>query len=281
MPIVDVALPVIVFLAMVAVGLDLTPAHFARVGQQPALVGAGVLAPAVLLPVLAMSLGAGETTLAKLAAGYAAFVNGGKQVKYTLIDRIQDRWGHTIWTYDDRKCTADCNADKWEGQAEPTLPPDTKKQIIDPHTAYQVTSMMEGVVQRGTGTVIRRILGANVPVAGKTGTTNDEKDAWFVGYSPHIACAVWTGFDDATPLGAGETGAITSLPAFVAFMQRAHANKSRVAFAAPPAGVVRAYIDPSSGKLAASSQGAVEEVFLAGTEPSETAEPALPRLWPF
>ena len=108
-----------------------------------------------LLPVLAMSLGAGETTLVKLAAGYSMFVNGGKQVKYTLIDRIQDRWGKTIWRYDDRECP-DCNADRWEGQAEPTLPPDDKKQIIDPHTAYQITSMMEGVVQRGTGAIIQQ-----------------------------------------------------------------------------------------------------------------------------
>ena len=102
-----------------------------------------------LLPVLAMSLGAGETTLVKLAAGYSVFVNGGKQVKHTLIDRVQDRWGRTIWRYDDRECPG-CNAERWEGQSEPTLPPDDKKQIIDPHTAYQITSMMEGVVLRGT-----------------------------------------------------------------------------------------------------------------------------------
>ena len=124
-----------------------------------------------LLPVLAMSLGAGETTLAKIAAGYSTFVNGGKQVKYTLIDRVQDRWGKTIWRYDGARSCPDCNAEKWEGQAEPKLPPDERKQIIDPVTAYQITSMMQGVVERGTGTIIKRIL-PNVPVAGKTGTTN-------------------------------------------------------------------------------------------------------------
>jgi penicillin-binding protein 1A len=186
-----------------------------------------------LLPVLAMSLGAGETTLAKLAAGYASFVNGGKQIKYTLIVRIQDRWGRTIWTYDDRKCSTDCNADKWEGQAEPTLPPDTKKQIIDPHTAYQMTSMLEGVVQRGTGTIIRRILGPNVPVAGKTGTTNDEKDAWFVGFTPDLVVGVFIGYDTPRPMGKGMTGGAVAAPIFAHFLKAAVGDKLAVPFRQP------------------------------------------------
>ena len=154
-----------------------------------------------LLPVLAMSLGSGETTLVKLAAAYSTFANGGKHVRPTLIDRIQDRWGQTIWRYDDRECPG-CKAESWKGQAEPTLPEDDRKQIIDPHTAYQITSMMEGVIQRGTGTIIRQIL-PNVPMAGKTGTTNDEKDAWFVGYTPDLVVGVFIGYDTPRPDGQG------------------------------------------------------------------------------
>jgi penicillin-binding protein 1A len=185
-----------------------------------------------LLPVLAMSLGAGETTLVKLAAGYSTFVNGGKQVKHTLIDRVQDRWGRTIWRYDDRDCPG-CNADRWEGQAEPTLPPDDKRQIIDPHTAYQISSMMEGVVQRGTGTIIRKIL-PNVPVAGKTGTTNDEKDAWFVGFTPDLVVGVFIGYDNPRPMGKGMTGGQIAAPIFAHFMKAALGDKLAVPFRQPP-----------------------------------------------
>jgi penicillin-binding protein 1A len=187
-----------------------------------------------LLPVLAMSLGAGETTLAKMAAGYASFVNGGKQVKYTLIDRIQDRWGKTIWRYDGDRACPDCSAEKWEGQTEPTLPPDNRKQIIDPATAYQITSMMEGVVERGTGTIIKRILGPTVPVAGKTGTTNDEKDAWFVGFTPDLVVGVFIGYDQPRPMGKGMTGGHVAAPIFANFLKAALANKAAVPFRPPP-----------------------------------------------
>ena len=111
-----------------------------------------------------------------MATSYAPFANGGKQVRATLIDRIQDRWGKTVWRHDDRDCKG-CKLDN--AQAEPDLP-DDRKQIIDPHTAYQMTSIMEGVVSRGTGTRVKEIL-PGVPVAGKTGTSNEEKDAWFIG----------------------------------------------------------------------------------------------------
>jgi penicillin-binding protein 1A len=219
-----------------------------------------------LLPVLAMSLGAGETTLAKLAAGYASFVNGGKQVKYTLIDRIQDRWGKTIWTYDERKC-ADCNAEKWEGQAEPTLPPDTKKQIIDAHTAYQMTSMMEGVVQRGTGTVIRRILG-NVPVAGKTGTTNDEKDAWFVGFTPDLVVGVFGGYDTPRPMGKGMTGGAIAAPIFAHFLKAALGGK--VVPFRQPADIKLIRVSLRTGlKAAPGDKNVVLEAFKPDEEPDD------------
>jgi penicillin-binding protein 1A len=224
-----------------------------------------------LLPVLAMSLGAGETTLARLAAGYATFVNGGKQVKYTLIDRIQDRWGKTIWTYDDRKCPADCNAEKWEGQAEPTLPPDSKKQIIDPHTAYQITSMMTGVVQRGTATVIRRILGPNVPVAGKTGTTNDEKDAWFVGFTPDLVVGVFVGYDTPRPMGKGMTGGHVAAPIFGQFIKAALAeNKIVLADFRQPPGIKLVRVSLRTGlKATPGEKDTVLEAFKPNEEPDD------------
>jgi len=184
-----------------------------------------------LLPVLSMSLGAGETTLVRMCAAYAALANGGKQVHPTLIDRIQDRWGHTIWRHDKRECRA-CKADAWRGQPEPDLP-DDRRQIIDPHTAYQITSMMEGVVQRGTATIVSKIL-PNVPVAGKTGTTNDEKDAWFIGYTPDLVVGVFVGYDTPRHLGKGMTGGHVAAPIFGNFMKMALADKKAVPFRIPP-----------------------------------------------
>jgi penicillin-binding protein 1A len=221
-----------------------------------------------LLPVLAMSLGAGETTLIRLATGYSTFANGGKQVKATLIDRIQDRWGKTIWRYDDRACPG-CNAERWEGQSEPTLPPDDRKQIIDPLTAYQMTSIMEGVVQRGTGTVIRRILGPNVPVAGKTGTTNDEKDAWFVGFTPDLVVGVFVGYDTPRPMGKGMTGGHVAAPIFGHFLKLALAGKPPVEFRAPP-GIKLVRVSLRTGLRAVPGEkNTVEEAFKPNEEPDD------------
>ena len=125
-----------------------------------------------MLPVLSMSLGAGETTLMRMVSAYAMLANGGRKVTPSLIDRVQDRYGHTIYRHDERECRG-CEADKWENQAEPVLI-DRRPVVLDPMTSYQITSMMEGVVQRGTGTALKEL---GRPIAGKTGTTNDEKDA--------------------------------------------------------------------------------------------------------
>jgi penicillin-binding protein 1A len=214
-----------------------------------------------------MSLGAGETTLIKLAAAYSTFANGGKQVKATLIDRIQDRWGKTIWRYDERECP-DCNQDSWNGQPEPTLPPDTRKQIIDPHTAYQVTSMMEGVIQRGTGTIIRQIL-PNVPMAGKTGTTNEEKDAWFVGYTPDLVVGVFIGYDTPRPMGKGQTGGGIAAPIFAHFMKAALGDKKAVPFRIPP-GVKLVRVSLRTGLRAQPGDtDTVMEVFKPNEEPDD------------
>ena len=127
-------------------------------------------------------------TLLRMATAYCMLANGGREVKSTLIDRIQDRWGRTVWRHDERQCMG-CTAEKWAGQAEPDLI-DDRKQIVDPHTAYQVTSILEGVVQRGTATSLKSL---NRPLAGKTGTTNEEKDVWFIGYTPDMVVGVFVG----------------------------------------------------------------------------------------
>ncbi len=220
-----------------------------------------------LLPVLAMSLGAGETTLVKMAGAYSTFANGGKHVKPTLIDRIQDRWGHTIWRYDERECPS-CKADRWQNQPEPALPDDDRRQIIDPHTAYQITSMMEGVIQRGTGTIIRQIL-PNVPMAGKTGTTNDEKDAWFVGYTPDLVVGVFIGYDSPRPMGKGQTGGHVAAPIFANFMKAVHVDKRAVPFRIPP-GIKLARISLRTGLRAQPSDAdGLMEAFKPNEEPDD------------
>ena len=149
-----------------------------------------------LTPVLAMALGAGETTDMKMTAAYATIANGGRKIVPTLIDRIQDRYGKTIYKHDDRVCDG-CIAPSWAHQSEPLII-DNREQVLDPMTAYQITSMMEGVVQRGTGTYARRL---NRPVAGKTGTTSDSRDVWFIGFTPELVAGVYLGYDKPKSLG--------------------------------------------------------------------------------
>jgi penicillin-binding protein 1A len=215
-----------------------------------------------LLPVLAMSLGSGETTLLRMVAAYAELANGGKQVHATLIDRIQDRWGRTIWRHDNREC-AGCKVDKWQDQPEPVLA-DDRKQILDPHTAYQMTSIMEGVVQRGTATVIKKYL-PNVPIAGKTGTTNEEKDAWFIGYTPDLVVGVFVGYDTPRPMGKGMTGGHVAAPIFGDFMKMALADKKAVPFRIPP-GIKLVRVSLRTGMRA---QGAEAESVLEAFKPYE------------
>jgi penicillin-binding protein 1A len=219
-----------------------------------------------LLPVLAMSLGSGETTLVKITSAYAAFANGGKQVHPTLIDRIQDRWGHTIWRHDGRECP-DCKSERWQGQAEPELV-DDRRQILDPITAYQMTSMMEGVVQRGTATIVSKIL-PSVPIAGKTGTTNDEKDAWFIGYTPDLVVGVFVGYDSPRPMGKGMTGGHVAAPIFGNFMKMALADKKTVPFRRPP-GVKLVRVSLRTGLRAQGGDSeVVEEAFKPYEEPDD------------
>lgn len=178
---------------------------------------------------LAISLGSGETTLIRMTAAYATFVNGGKRVEPFLIDRIQDRTGVTIFRDDLRDCPS-CNMEEWAGQAEPQLL-DAREQVIDPRTAYQMVSMLEGVVQRGTGSRVRKAV--DKPIAGKTGTTNDYKDAWFVGFSPDLAAGVYVGFDLPQTLGRGEAGGTVAAPIFGDFMAKALENEAGIPFRVP------------------------------------------------
>ena len=217
-----------------------------------------------LLPVLSMSLGAGETTLLKMATAYCMLANGGKQVKATLIDRIQDRWGRTVWRHDERQCMG-CMAEKWANQPEPDLL-DDRKQIIDPHTAYQMTSIMEGVVQRGTATVLKSL---NRPIAGKTGTTNEEKDTWFIGYTPDMVVGVFVGYDTPKPMGKGNTGGAVAAPIFGDFMKVVLAEKPAAPFRTPP-GLQRIRVNLKTGlRASADDKDAIDEYFKPNEGPDD------------
>ncbi|MGI9371373.1 MAG: penicillin-binding protein 1A [Hyphomicrobiales bacterium] len=217
-----------------------------------------------LLPVLSMSLGAGETTLLKMTAAFAMLVNGGKEINPTLIDRIQDRWGQTVYRHDKRECTS-CNATAWQEQEEPELE-DVRKPVINPYTAYQMTSMLEGVVQRGTAK--RAFEGQYRPLAGKTGTTNDERDAWFVGFAPDLAVGVYIGYDNPKPMGRGSTGGALAAPIFSDFMKAALKDEPATPFRVP-SGVELIPINPKNGKRAVyGGKQVILEAFKPGEEPS-------------
>ncbi|MFD1701849.1 penicillin-binding protein 1A [Methylopila henanensis] len=218
-----------------------------------------------LPPYLSMSLGAGETTVLRMTAAYSMFANGGKKITPTVIDRIQDRTGKTIYRHDDRDCEA-CSATGWAHQDEPRLV-DHREQVLDPMTAYQITSMMEGVVLRGTGTGVRAV---GKPIAGKTGTTNDYKDAWFVGFSPDLAVGVYLGYDRPRSMGEGETGGSIAAPVFTEFMKAALADKPAVPFRVPP-GIKLIRINPSNGmRAAAGDPKVILEAFKPGTAPPDS-----------
>jgi len=215
-----------------------------------------------LMPVTAMSLGSGETSMMKMAKGYGSMVNGGKRIETTLLDRVQDRYGRTLYRHDQRDCS-NCQMEEWDGQAPPAFE-DTREQLIDPVVAYQVVHMLEGVVQRGTG---RRALRVGKPLAGKTGTTNDYKDAWFMGFSPDLVVGVWVGFDEPASLGNGEAGGSVAAPIFTEFMADALADEPALPFRIPP-GVRLVNIDADTGGLpTGGSSTVIMEAFQPGTEP--------------
>jgi penicillin-binding protein 1A len=219
-------------------------------------------------PLLANALGSTGTTLLRMTTGYAEFVNGGKKITPSLVDQIQDRNGKTIWRHDARVCEG-CNNADWRGQQEPLLP-DTREQIIDPRTAYQIVSFMQGVVQYGTG---QSVLAVGKPLAGKTGTSNDSRDVWFVGFSPDLVCGVYVGFDNPRTLGKLEQGATVAAPVFRDFMKGALADVPPTPFRVPP-GIEFVSVDRITGaQVPDGSPGSIQEAFKAGTAPGDPGAP--------
>jgi penicillin-binding protein 1A len=220
-----------------------------------------------LPPYLSFALGAGETTLLRMVTAYAMIDNGGRKITPTLIDRIQDRYGHTVYKHDKRECIG-CDAQKWDNQPEPSLI-DRREQVIDPMTAYQVTSIMEGVVQRGTAGGVGFQKEVGKPVAGKTGTTNDYKDAWFIGFTPDVVVGVYVGFDKPKTLGRGMTGGHVAAPIVKDFMKIALADKPAVPFRVPP-GIKLVRVNLKTGARAApGDQKVILEAFKPGTAPPD------------
>jgi len=181
---------------------------------------------------LANSLGAQETTLYKMVAAYAMFANGGLRVEPTLVDRVQDRYGRTIYRHDQRPCD-DCQGPDISATVQPIVRANAER-IMDPITAYQITSMLQGAVARGTGARTVGTLGLNL--AGKTGTTNDAKDVWFIGYSPRIAAGCFMGYDNPRSLGDTAFGGTLCAPIFQEFIAEAMKGQGPAKWATPSGG---------------------------------------------
>lgn len=213
---------------------------------------------------LSYSLGAGETTLLRLSAAYGMLVNGGKKITPTFIDRIQDRRGETIFSYDNRPCANCGDLIRWDSQTTPVIP-DTREQIADEKTAYQIVSILEGVIERGTA---RRLKELGRPLAGKTGTTNESKDTWFIGFSPNLVTGVFVGFDDPKSLGKRETGSSVAAPIWGEFMGDALADTPPTPFRVPP-GIKNVRVNSKTGRRASGGdESVIWEAFVAGTEPN-------------
>jgi len=200
--------------------------------------------------------------LLKITTAYAMLVNGGRRITPTFIDRIQDRHGLTVFRHDVRECPG-CMSPYWTGQPVPAIP-DNRSKLAEPGSTYQIVSMLEGVVQRGTG---RRIRAVGKPLAGKTGTTNNQVDTWFVGFSPDLAVGVYVGFDKPRGLGFRETGSSVAAPIFRDFLQVALEGKPGIPFRIPP-GIRLVRINGSTGAPAqAGEDGVILEAFKPGTAP--------------
>src|SRR6195256_5509240 len=217
---------------------------------------------------LSYALGTGETTVMRMVTAYSMFANGGRRVKATLIDRIQDRYGRTIFKHDARECRGCDAAGGWKNQPEPQLV-DRREQVLDSMTAFQIPSMMEGVVQGGTATVVKEV---GKPIAGKTGTTNDEKDAWFIGFSPDIVVGIYVGYDKPRNLGHKATGGALAAPIAKDFMKLALADKPAIPFRVP-AGIKLIRVDAKSGMRAGPGDTGrtILEAFKPGTGPPDNS----------
>ena len=217
-----------------------------------------------LSPVLANALGSQESTLFKMVAAYAMFANGGERVEPTLVDRVQDRYGKTVYRHDARDCV-DCDDPSIAGSRGPRIV-SNRERVMDPVTAYQLTSMMQGVVERGTAS---NYVNLPVPTAGKTGTTNDAKDVWFVGFTSNVVAGCYIGYDQPRSLGRGASGGGFCGPVFQRFMSEAVEKYGGGKFRVPEA-CQFINIDRFTGaRLGDGASGAnvVTECFREGEEP--------------
>ncbi len=215
-------------------------------------------------PLLSYALGAGETTLVQLVQAYAVFANGGKRVAAVLVDRVQDRRGATISRRDDRPCVG-CAAEEWIGQEEPYIPGEGD-EVLDPVTAFQITWMLQGVVKRGSG---RAAAVEGRTIAGKTGTTNENRDAWFIGYTPEVVAGCFIGYDVPRTLGESGFGGRLCAPVVGEFIRELPATARGGTFPRP-FGLEFAPVEHATGVRVATehlSAGIIEEAFRAGSVP--------------
>ncbi|SMX42774.1 penicillin-binding protein 1A [Actibacterium lipolyticum] len=215
-------------------------------------------------PFLSNALGSQETTLFKMVASYAMFANGGERVEPTLVDRVQDRWGETVYRHDPRHCE-DCQLTSLDPGFGPRITSD-RERVINAITAYQLTSMMQGVVERGTAS---KTVNLSVPTAGKTGTTNDAKDVWFIGFTSNIVAGCYIGYDRPRSLGKGASGGGMCGPVFTQFMKEATKKYGGGKFKVPPGGHF-IKIDRFTGARLpddATGDNVVAEYFRDGEEP--------------
>ncbi|GMG84441.1 PBP1A family penicillin-binding protein [Paralimibaculum aggregatum] len=216
---------------------------------------------------LSYALGAGETTLYDMVAAYGMFANGGRRVRPTVIDRIQNRNGSTLFRHDPRSCQG-CGVERYRPEAEPILF-DTRDQIMNPYTASELVKMMRGVVERGTAS--RTVGGLGFPVAGKTGTTNESKDAWFIGFAPNLVAGCYIGYDQPRPMGRGAYGGTLCGPVFKAFMRKAAEVRAPGRFEGPDFGeTVTVKLDAETGaRLPDDAEGpnVITQTFRTGAEP--------------
>lgn len=215
---------------------------------------------------LASSLGSQETTLIRMVSAYGMFVNGGKKIEPSFIDRIQDRYGKTVFAQDARECLNCGPKIRWNDQLAVPVVADNRTQATSPQRAYQMVSILEGVVQRGTAVRLRSL---GFPVAGKTGTTNESKDAWFIGFTPDLVFGAYIGFDKPRSLGRKETGSSVALPAVQKFLEDAYKNTliTPVPFRVP-AGLSMIQVNAQTGRRAyPGDQSVIWETFMKGEGP--------------
>lgn len=219
---------------------------------------------------LSMSLGAGESTLLKMTTGYAMIANGGKKITPTFIDKVQDRQGKVIYKHETRACQGCLMTDPLPEEIsafnrpwEVPVIPDMREEVCDPKLAYQMISMLEGVVQRGSGVRLKE-LGRHI--AGKTGTSNDNFDTWFIGFTPDLVVGVFVGYDEPRSLGSEETGSRVALPIFKNFMANALKGEDNFPFRIP-SGLRQVRVNPATGRPATAGENFIWEAFIPGTEP--------------